>query len=237
MPMLFRNVVPSIPAWTADNGKLLFGSNGAPSCRAPITVTATLSGTLHLSSALVSAGLPQDIAVSKSVTGTPLEYGTGQSGMTPYTTRDFEDAYGWSLQTGFLSTQVSGSIPSIPALWREPSSRAASGRVFLNVYLDLDLMTTWDATLTNATWKANVNDTLVSPEMENAIFVLQQESYADSVTIAADVGTDIWYTAADTFPLDPFRLGNGFRLYYDDELDFQGIDIRDTYFDVSAVHA
>jgi len=237
MPMLFRNVVPDIPAWTADNGKLLFGSDGSPSRRAPITITATLGGTLHLAPALVNAGLPADMPMAKSVTGTPLEYGQGQSGMTPYTTRNFDDAYGWHLPTGVLSTQVSGAIPSVPALWHEPSSRAATGRVFLKVHVDLDLMTTWDATLANAKWMAMADDHLVSPELEDAIFVLQQESYSELVTIAADVGAEIWYTAADQFPRDAFRLGNGFRLYYDDELDFQGIDIRDTYIDVSAVHA
>ena len=237
MPILYRNVVPNIPAWTAGNGHLIFGENGSPSCRAPITVTATLGGTLHLAPALVLAGLPQDIAIAKSVTGTPLEYGGGQSGMTLYTTRDFDDAYGWPLPAGTMSTQVSGSIPSIPALWREPSSRAASGRVFLNVYVDLDLMTTWDATLANAKWMAMADTRLVPPELEDAIFVLQQESYADLVTIAADVGAEVWYIAADQFPRDAFRLGNGFRLHYDDDLNFQGIDIRDTYIDISAVHA
>lgn len=237
MPILYRNVTPNIPAWTAGNGHLIFGANGSPSCRAPITVTATLGGTLHLAPALVLAGLPADIPIAKSVTGTPLEYGQGQSGMTLYTTRNFDDAYGWHLPIGVLSTQVSGAIPSIPALWREPSSRAATGRVFLEVYVYLDLMTTWDASLTNAKWMAMADDHLVTPELENAIFVLQQESYSEMVTIAADVGAEIWYTAADQFPRDAFRLGNGFRLYYDDELDFQGIDIRDTYIDVSAVHA
>ena len=50
MPILHRHVVPNVPAWTADNGKIVFNAGGI-SHRNPIVVTAALGGTLGLDAA------------------------------------------------------------------------------------------------------------------------------------------------------------------------------------------
>lgn len=45
MPILHRHVVPNVPAWTADNGKIVF-RNGAPSHRADLSLFASFGGSI-----------------------------------------------------------------------------------------------------------------------------------------------------------------------------------------------
>ena len=47
MPLLYRNVVPNVPAWTADNGKIVFRGN-APSHQRFMLVSVEWSGNLDL---------------------------------------------------------------------------------------------------------------------------------------------------------------------------------------------
>ena len=49
MPILHRNVVPDVPAWTADNGKIVFGTGGAPSHQLLMRFSVEWSGALNLS--------------------------------------------------------------------------------------------------------------------------------------------------------------------------------------------
>lgn len=45
MPILHRNIIPDVPAWTADNGKIVF-RNGFPSHRANLCIHATYGGVI-----------------------------------------------------------------------------------------------------------------------------------------------------------------------------------------------
>jgi len=68
MPLIYRHVVPNVPAWTADNGKLVYNSGGI-SRRRPLTITAALGGTLHITDQGVLGWLgTSDISLGNSVT-------------------------------------------------------------------------------------------------------------------------------------------------------------------------
>ena len=52
MPILHRHVVPNVPAWTADNGKIVFGAGGAPSHRAEMRLSITFGGSINFTGGL-----------------------------------------------------------------------------------------------------------------------------------------------------------------------------------------
>ena len=63
MPLLYRKVVPNVPAWTADNGALC-GRGGSLSYRAEMTAAARMSGTIYLGPDLIALGFPAAVGVS-----------------------------------------------------------------------------------------------------------------------------------------------------------------------------
>ena len=65
MPILHRKVVPNVPAWTADNGKIVFRA-GKPSHRAEMRATAAISGSITLDSPLTSLGFPAAVTIASA---------------------------------------------------------------------------------------------------------------------------------------------------------------------------
>lgn len=162
MPILHRHVVPNVPAWTADNGKIVF-RNGAPSHQAGMRLSITVGGSISFTGPLWEG--PSSINVAQnSWTGAGV-----RDPSHPDTTNNwhYNDA---DLATVDGYTEARRIIQGGTATHDDTGGNGwrAMGRFFGGTYYDNDVSVgqfsaslrggafyldhTWDARLGTATW-------------------------------------------------------------------------------------
>ena len=274
MPILHRHVVPNVPAWTADNGKIVFGAGGAPSHRAEMRLSITFGGSIEFTSGLWNG--PSSLAVfENSWTGAGV-YDSYHGYVHPwnYGEADIVTADGWhEARRRIDGGQVTHTEPG--GNWR------ATGWFFNGTYYDngaqvgsfeaalrggaFCLDHTWDARGNAAPWTVRVRfdhnwdinpahyDEHLWPDGLSGIAPVQlwvpgepeydpdhgSWSYPNILAGAIIVPYNnpvLKWDCADMWPSDGFRLGTTHRFYYSGYIG-KGIDISNTYIDITASYA
>ena len=212
MPLLYRNVVPNVPLWTAGNGRLVF-RDAALSARAAMTYSLRIHGTVEMDGAIADAGLQVgaiDLTLSSSMpdygSGTIEEWGGYDVALqTPAVT---PDPVVWPraeyIFVGNTTSPVGGSTIRVRPY--PESFDTVSAHVTTDTYIVLprewNVGHTWDARLGNATWFASptpvwVSDNVFDAYMDDSIVCNAPKYLNNSMTLA--VCHRAYTTEGDTY--------------------------------------